>query len=162
MTVDEIKQSVSMREVTEQYGFHPNRAGFISCPFHQKDHTPSMKIYKRDYYCHACGCSGDIFSFVMGMENCSFKDAFKSLGGTYEKKSDYSHKVFNYRIEKRKETEKVKADARKSERIQLLKEIKMESMLKNLSPPLSDIWCESVNRLEYLFYKLEAITTEKR
>lgn len=161
MNTEEIKKQYDMPYVLSMYGIKPDRKGFIRCIFH-KEKTSSMKVYKDSFYCFGCGRSGDIFSFVMGMENCSFKDAFKSLGGTYEKKSDYSHKVFNYRIEKRKETEKVKADARKSERIQLLKEIKMESMFKNLSPPLSDIWCESVNRLEYLFYKLEAITTEKR
>ena len=44
MTAEEIKQQYSMRDVVEMYGFHPNRAGFISCPFHSGDHSPSMKI----------------------------------------------------------------------------------------------------------------------
>lgn len=162
MTVDEIKQKYSMREIVEQYGIKINRAGFCSCCFHNGDRTPSMKIYKRDYHCHACGANGDVFSFVMGIENCDFKDAFKSLGGTYESRSDYSHKIFKYRMAKRKETEKIKAAICEDERIELLKEIQMESLFKSLSPPLSDIWCEAVNRLEYLFYRLEAITAEKR
>ena len=51
MTVDEIKQSHSMCDIVESYGFHPNRAGFVPCPFHTGDHTASMKIYKDSYNC---------------------------------------------------------------------------------------------------------------
>ena len=81
MTVEEIKQQYYMRDVVEMYGFHPNRAGFISCPFHSGDHSPSMKIYPKDFYCHACGENGDIFTFVQKMDDCSFKEAFLKLGG---------------------------------------------------------------------------------
>lgn len=162
MTTDEIKQSVSMHEVVERYGLHPNRAGFISCPFHQGDRTPSMKIYKRDYHCYACGANGDIFNFVMGMENCDFKTAFKNLGGTYEKKSNYSHDLFRYRMEKRKQTEEVKKQRLENERIGILKEIEQQKIFKKLFPPMSDDWCEAVNRLEILYYRLEVITGEKR
>ena len=81
MTKDEIKEQYSMRDIVEQYGFHPNRAGFISCPFHSGDRTPSMKIYKKDFHCHACGANGDIFDFVMWMDGLTFKEAFQSLGG---------------------------------------------------------------------------------
>ena len=49
MTKDEIKEQYSMRDIVEQYDFHPNRAGFISCPFHSGDRTPSMKIYKKTF-----------------------------------------------------------------------------------------------------------------
>lgn len=84
MTADEIKSTYSMREIVERYGFHPNRAGFISCPFHQGDKTPSLKIYEKDYHCHACGANGDIFTFVQEIEGISFKEAFRSLGGTYQ------------------------------------------------------------------------------
>ena len=34
MTKEELKQRYSMKEIVEQYGFRPNRAGFIRCPFH--------------------------------------------------------------------------------------------------------------------------------
>ena len=37
MTREEIKQQYSMRDIVERYGFKPNRAGFISCPFHSGD-----------------------------------------------------------------------------------------------------------------------------
>ena len=102
MTTDEIKQSVSMHEVVERYGYHPNRAGFISCPFH-KEKTASMKIYKDSFHCFGCGKYGDVLSFVMGMENCDFKTAYKALGGSYKAKSDNQRNLYHYHLQKRKE-----------------------------------------------------------
>lgn len=162
MNKEELKQSLSMHEVIGRYGFYVNRAGFISCPFHKGDRTPSMKIYPKDYHCHACGANGDIFSFVMGMDNCDFKTAFQSLGGTYEEKSDYQQKLFRYRLEKKKETQKIKDNNTEKERIITIKEIEQQLLFKKMYPPMSYEWSEAVHRLEYLYYKLEVLTTEKR
>lgn len=161
MTKEEIKQSLSMREVVERYGIRIDRKGFCCCPFHNEK-TPSMKIYKDSSYCFGCGRSDDIFSFVMGMEHCDFKTAFKNLGGTYEKKSNYSHDLFRYRMEKKKQTEEVKKQKLEDERIGILKEIEQQEIFKNLFPPMSDDWCDAVNKLENLYYRLEVITREKR
>lgn len=161
MTTDEIKQSVSMRDVVEQYGLHPNRAGFISCPFHQGDRSPSMKIYPKDYHCHACGANGDIFSFVMGMENCDFKTAFKALGGSYKRQSDHRRNLYHYHLQKRKETEEKRLMKIKQEKQEILEEIKLQKIFKKCFPVFSQDWCEAVNRLEYLFYRLEYLE-EKR
>lgn len=157
MTSEELKQSLSMEEVVGQYGFHPNRAGFISCPFHNGDRTPSMKIYKRDYHCHACGANGDIFSFVMGMEHCDFKTAYKRLGGSYKQSSDYQHNLYRYRMEKRKETENKRLQRIKEEKHNILEEVRLQKLFVKLFPVFSDDWCNSMNRLEYLFYWLDCI-----
>lgn len=161
MTTEEIKQSLSMREVVERYGIRIDRKGFCCCPFH-KEKTPSMKIYKDSSHCFGCGRSDDIFSFVMGMEHCDFKTAFKNLGGTYEEKSDYFHKMFKYRMEKKKLTQDAKKKRIEAERVEIIKEINQQILFKNLFPPMSDDWCDAVNKLENLYYRLEAITTEKR
>ena len=50
MTSEEIKKTYSMRDILERYGMHPNRSGFIRCPFH-KEKTASMKVYQDSYYC---------------------------------------------------------------------------------------------------------------
>lgn len=84
MTKEEIKQSYSMADIVERYGFRPDRSGFIKCPFHKGDNHASLKIYKDSFYCFGCGVSGDIFKFVMLMDNVPFRDAFISLGGTYD------------------------------------------------------------------------------
>ena len=155
MTTDEIKQSVSMREVVERYGYHPNRSGFISCPFHHGDRTPSMKIYKRDYHCHACGANGDIFSFVMGMEHCDFKTAFKMLGGSYKAKSDHQRNLYRYHLEKRKQNELKRLQKKENEKKQVNAEIKKYREISQKSEAFSDEWTNAMNKLEYLFYKFD-------
>lgn len=157
MTTDEIKSNKSMRDVLSMYGIHPNRAGFIHCPFHNGDRTPSCKIYKNDYHCHACGANGDIFSFVQGMENCSFKEAFKILGGTYEEKSDYQHKIAQYRIEKKKEAAERKERKIKAEKRMLYQDIKMQRLFAMLFPVFSDEWCDAVNTMEADFIRIEEL-----
>lgn len=161
MTTEEIKQSVSMQEVVERYGVRIDRKGFCCCPFH-REKTPSMKIYKDSAHCFGCGRNDDIFSFVMDMERCDFKTAFKMLGGTYEDKTSYQQKLFKYRIQKRKETQSVKETNKDEDRINTIKEIEQQLLFKKLFPPMSADWCDAVNKLEYLYYKLECLTIEKR
>ena len=160
MTTDEIKQSVSMREVVERYGIHIDRKGFICCIFHNEK-TASMKVYKDSVYCFGCGRSADIFSFVMGMEHCDFKTAYKALGGSYRQQSDHQRNLYHYHLQKRKEDEIKRLQRIEQEKKEVTEEIQMQKLFKKLSPVFSDDWCEAVNRLEYLFYKLEYLT-EKR
>ena len=61
--VQTIKDRLTMREVLRHYGYEPNRANFICCPFHNEK-TPSMKIYEQDFYCFGGGEHGDVISFV--------------------------------------------------------------------------------------------------
>lgn len=152
MTKDEIKEQYSMRDIVEQYDFHPNRAGFISCPFHSGDRTPSMKIYKKDFHCHACGANGDIFDFVMRMDGLTFKEAFQSLGGVYAKPS-FSSALSIYQAKKRREMKR-KIELRK-ERARDLNQILISVYRKYLDkfPPLSDGWCDCYNRLQMELYR---------
>lgn len=156
MTKDEIKEKYSMRDVAEQYGLHPNRAGFISCPFHSGDRTPSLKIYKKDFHCHACGANGDIFDFVMRMDGLSFREAFQSLGGTYERPS-FSRDVAIYRARKQREMKEKQArrDAEDRELNNLLISVYRRHMER--SEPLSDIWCDCYNRLQKELYRHEIL-----
>ena len=47
------------------------------------------------------------------------------------------------------------------EKKEVIEEIRMQKIFEMFFPVFSDDWCEAVNRLEYLFYKLEYLT-EKR
>ena len=75
-----IKDNLSMFDICKEYGFEPNRADFICCPFHS-ERTPSMKIYhgNRGYNCFGCGESGDVISFVQKYFGVSFQDALKKI-----------------------------------------------------------------------------------
>ena len=73
----EIKDRLTMQEVAERYGFHPDRSGFIKCPFHSGDNHGSLKIYPehRGWHCFGCNSGGDVISFVMKLFDINFKQA---------------------------------------------------------------------------------------
>jgi hypothetical protein len=82
MTSEEIKERVSVRDVLQQHGIKVRR-NMCSCPFH-KDVNPSMAVYEKSVYCFSCHFSGDVFTLTQALDNCSFKEAFLSLGGEYK------------------------------------------------------------------------------
>ncbi len=118
MTSEEIKETYTMRDILDRYGIRqPNRAGFIQCPFHSGDRDPSMKIYEKDYHCFGCGATGDIFTFVQKMEDVGFKEAFRILGGRYERPTFRSDLAI-YRARKQREMEnKKRMDLKKNCRL---------------------------------------------
>lgn len=74
----QIKERLTAREVVEFYGFHPNRSGFIQCPFHTGDHHGSLKVYsgeKSGWHCFGCGAGGSVIDFVMHLFGISFTQA---------------------------------------------------------------------------------------
>ena len=50
------------------------------CPFHNEK-TPSFSVYAdhQFYKCYGCDAKGDVFNFVMAMDNISFWEALKKL-----------------------------------------------------------------------------------
>lgn len=86
-TADTIKQSLSMWEVAERYGFEPDRAGFIRCPFHTGDRTASLKIYRergRGWHCFGCGAGGSVIDFAMKLFDCGFAEAARRLSDDFQ------------------------------------------------------------------------------
>lgn len=81
----EIRERLTMREVVEFYGFEVNRGGFIACPFHPGDNSPSLKIYpgNRGFHCFGCGAHGDVVTFVMKYLNLSFAQAVIRLSSDF-------------------------------------------------------------------------------
>ena len=148
MTVEEIKDTYSMRDIVERYGFQPSRKGFIQCPFHAGDRQASMKVYGRDYHCHACGANGDIFSFVEQMENLTFKETFQLLGGTYEKPT-FSSRLTIYKSQKRREMIKKERGRAESKRQLNCMLIGIYRAYMERSEPFSNVWCDCYNALQY-------------
>ena len=75
-TAERIKTAVTMPDIYEKYGFEPNRAGFIVCPFHRED-TPSLGMYRSGttWHCFGCGAGGSVIDFVMRLFSLSFRQA---------------------------------------------------------------------------------------
>lgn len=165
MTSEEIKDSVTMRDVLQHCGLPaPNRAGFITCPFHHGDRTPSLKIYKDSFYCFACQKAGDIFAFLQEYEGISFREAFLELGGTYpdkEQENAFARKRRKYELVKRRETARNRALREEAEKNALRQETRLLGLLLRLFEPLSDDWCECYNRWQLAEYRLEYLN-EKR
>ena len=174
MDKDEIKQMYSMMDVIQRYGFHPNRAGFICCPFHTGDRTASMKIYPDSFYCFACGAVGDIFTFVQRMENTDFKGAFLALGGSYperreencpvQTKNDRRHEIRD-QLQQRQTKERERETAICLARAQLRKASEYASLMAagvRYLEPFSDLWCFCANELEPAFFRFECLFKEVR
>lgn len=161
MNSEEIKKSYSMRDILGRYGLHPNRSGFICCPFH-REKTASMKIYQDSYYCFGCGAHGDVFDFVGDMENLTFQEVFRELGGTYEHKEEtFSDRVARYHAKKERER-RIRQEEDLREQRKLNNElIDIYRACLTLSAPLSDLWTESYNKLQYQLY-LNEILNEPR
>ena len=59
----ECRERISVPDVARHYGFPPNRAGFICCPFHHEK-TPSLKLNGHHWHCFGCGAGGSSIDFV--------------------------------------------------------------------------------------------------
>lgn len=156
--MEEIKAAYSMRDIVERYGFHPTRAGFIPCPFHSGDRQASLKVYDRDFHCHACGAHGDIIDFVMMMDDVDFKTAYQSLGGEYQKPS-FSSRLAVYEAQKKREMR-----LKEQERLTAQKDlnntlITVYRAYMERSEPLSKVWTDCYNALQYQLY-IQAILND--
>jgi DNA primase len=76
-----VKQQADIVKVIEGY-IRLRKAGAVNytglCPFH-KEKSPSFSVHavRQFYHCFGCGVSGDVFSFVVKIENVSFPEAVK-------------------------------------------------------------------------------------
>lgn len=86
MLAAQIKERLTAREVVEFYGFYPNRAGYIQCPFHAGDNHGSLKVYTGDktgWHCFGCGAGGSVIDFVMKLFDISFPQACVRLSSDF-------------------------------------------------------------------------------
>ncbi|MEN6466513.1 MAG: DNA primase [Syntrophaceae bacterium] len=82
--LDEIRNRANIVEVVSEY-VTLRKAGrnFVGlCPFH-REKTPSFSVNpdKQIFYCFGCGEGGDVFSFLMKINNTGFPEALKLLAG---------------------------------------------------------------------------------
>lgn len=109
--VSEIKSSIDIVNVISEY-VPLKRAGsnYVGlCPFH-REKTPSFSVSqaKQFYHCFGCGAGGDMFSFIMDIENVDFIDALNMLAdkagvdlskySTYDNKQNKEERNFKQRI----------------------------------------------------------------
>ncbi len=81
--VEQIKDRLDIVEFIRQYVPNLKRAGKTykaCCPFHHEK-TPSFTCSSEKglFYCFGCQAGGDIFAFLMKIENLSFNEALEKL-----------------------------------------------------------------------------------
>ena len=80
--IEEIRSENDIISVISEYITLKQKGSnyFGLCPFHN-EHTPSFSVSadKQLYHCFGCGESGNVFGFVMAMENMDFPEAVKFL-----------------------------------------------------------------------------------
>ncbi|PNX51341.1 MAG: hypothetical protein BV456_03580 [Thermoplasmata archaeon M8B2D] len=150
MTREEIKSNNSLKDIALRYGIKVNKKGFCCCVFHNEK-TPSMQIKEKTFTCFGCGEHGDIFDFVMKMDNCDFKDAFLSLGGTYENtENDFAAKMRLEKMKREREKRKLIQIRHEKQRYDICTTISYFRSLLDKQEPLSDMWCIAQNNLIFL------------
>nr|WP_325301074.1 CHC2 zinc finger domain-containing protein [uncultured Oscillibacter sp.] len=76
-----IKEELPVERVFEFYGYHPDRNGYILCPFHSEK-TPSLKLFtgnKPGWKCFGCGEGGSVIDFVEKLFDLPFPQAVLRL-----------------------------------------------------------------------------------
>jgi len=81
--IEKIRDSIDILDLVKDYVPSVKRSGTsykACCPFHQEK-TPSFTVStdKGLYYCFGCQTGGDIFDFLMKIENLSFNEAARKL-----------------------------------------------------------------------------------
>lgn len=76
-----IGQSIGLKRVGKDY--------VALCPFHA-ERSPSFNVVpaKRMFYCHGCGKTGNVITWLMEHQGLSFKEACKELGGVPQRRKD--------------------------------------------------------------------------
>ncbi len=82
--LDEIRNKVDIVDLVGQY-VHLKKSGrnyFGLCPFHG-ERTPSFSVSpdKQIFYCFGCGAGGNVFNFIMDIEQLTFGEAVEHLAG---------------------------------------------------------------------------------
>ena len=80
--IEQIKSRAGIVDIVSEYiALRKSGRNFIGlCPFH-KEKTPSFSVNaeKQIFYCFGCGIGGDVFEFLIKMNNMSFSEALNHL-----------------------------------------------------------------------------------
>ena len=80
--VDEVRSAADIVKVVGDYvKLRKAGANYMGlCPFHQEK-TPSFAVHpaKQIFHCFGCGVGGDVFKFIMMIDNLTFPEALRRL-----------------------------------------------------------------------------------
>jgi DNA primase len=164
-TAEIIKQSLTMRQVAERYGYNPNRAGFIQCPFHPNDDHGSLKLYddQGGFHCFGCGAGGSVIDFVMKLFGLSFPQALVRLSADFNipiggRRTVTTSKLSEF--QKQREAERQHRQALEAEYRQMAAEHlywhQAKILFEPTNPPfIHPLYAEAVKKLPYIDWWLD-------
>lgn len=163
---NEIKESLTMKQVMEHFGYSVNRSGFIHSPF-KEERTASCKCYERSFYDFSSGTGGDCVRFaslVLGKDNWQ---AAKYLCEVFSLPIPLSDTAAYREAIERRQREQQRQEERQQEfkaalfgEIDSLKrwtDIYRTAIEKQLYEPFSDMWAYCTNELQVAEYKLDIL-----
>ncbi len=148
---DIIKQSVTMEQAAEHYGFKANRGGFICCPFHGEK-TPSCKLYSHSFYCFGCQKHGSVINFVMELNGTSFSEACKELNSAFSLGLDFGRVISPAQRKEQAEAARKRAAFEEwcSDTEKLLNRLYQQYCgIKLATAPPSRAYFEALSKIEY-------------
>src|SRR5258708_1472172 len=82
-----VRNSADIVRVISEYGLTLKGAGSALkalCPFHSEK-TPSFSVHRdrQSFHCFGCGVGGDVFTFVMKIENVTFPEALRIVADKF-------------------------------------------------------------------------------
>lgn len=162
----EIKESLTMRQVAEHFGYPVNRSGFIISPF-VKEKTASCKLYRNSYYDFSAAAGGDLIKFTAAILNINNWEACQYLVQAFSLPISLSGGADRREEIERWQRERQRQEERKQEfkeallgEIDSLKrwaDIYMTAIEKQLYEPFSDMWSYCINELQKEEYKLDIL-----
>ncbi|QCK84079.1 toprim domain-containing protein [Geobacillus kaustophilus NBRC 102445] len=115
--LERIRDAVDVRKLLEVYGaqrIHGSGNIRSTCPIHRGDNPTAFAFneHTKLYYCHTqCQDGGDVFDFVMKIEDCSFLEAAKKLAEMFNISVDWENEEIDedyFREEARKFIEQMR------------------------------------------------------
>jgi DNA primase (bacterial type) len=86
MASDDVREVKSRLDIAEVIGDYvvlrkSGQTYWGKCPFHNEK-TPSFSVSpeRQTFHCFGCGKGGDVYTFIMEIENLDFKEALERLG----------------------------------------------------------------------------------
>ncbi|KRL38442.1 DNA primase [Liquorilactobacillus uvarum] len=112
--IETVRSSVNIVDIVGQY-VQLRKSGknyFGLCPFHEEK-TPSFSVTeeKQIFHCFSCHRGGNVFKFIMEIENMSFPDAVIRVAeiGNVQLAQEFTQSLSNDNVSESSETTKLKA-----------------------------------------------------
>lgn len=102
---NEIKESLTMQQVAEHFGYKVNRSGFILSPF-GNEKTPSCKLYRNSYYDFSTAAGGDLIQFTAAINDLNNWQACQYLTEAFSLPYSLSGGIDNWEQIRRREQDR--------------------------------------------------------